>query len=73
MLDNICTFFADFTVNDFPLWVVLLICVGVFLASFMDAIAGGGGIIWALAEARSWPSATVKTTSECSAMQLCRS
>ena len=45
MLDNICTFFADFTVNDFPLWVVLLICVGVFLASFMDAIAGGGGII----------------------------
>ena len=45
MIDNICTFFAGFTVNGFPLWVVLLICVGVFLASFMDAIAGGGGII----------------------------
>lgn len=27
------------------LWVVLLICGGVFLGSFMDAIAGGGGII----------------------------
>ncbi len=32
-------------VDGFPLWVVLLLCVGVFLASFMDAIAGGGGII----------------------------
>ena len=31
--------------DGFPLWVVLLICLGVFLASFMDAIAGGGGII----------------------------
>lgn len=29
----------------YPLWVVLLVCVGVFLASFMDAIGGGGGII----------------------------
>ena len=29
------------TVNGFPLWVILLICCGVFLASFMDAIAGG--------------------------------
>ncbi len=28
-----------------PLWVVLLICAGVFCASFMDAIGGGGGII----------------------------
>lgn len=36
---------SGFTVNGFPLWVVLLICAGVFLASFMDAIAGGGGII----------------------------
>ena len=45
MIDNICTFFTGFTVNGFPLWIVLLICVGVFLASFMDAIAGGGGII----------------------------
>ena len=32
-------------IDGFPLWVVLLICLGVFLASFMDAIAGGGGII----------------------------
>lgn len=29
----------------YPLWVVLLICLGVFCASFMDAIGGGGGII----------------------------
>ena len=29
----------------YPLWVVLLIGVGVFCASFMDAIAGGGGLI----------------------------
>ena len=29
----------------YPIWVVLLICLGVFLASFMDAIGGGGGII----------------------------
>ena len=28
-----------------PLWVVLLICLGVFIASVMDGIAGGGGII----------------------------
>lgn len=33
------------TVNGLPWWVVLLIGCGVFLASFMDAIAGGGGII----------------------------
>lgn len=39
------SFFMDFTINGFPLWVVLLICLGVFLAAFMDAIAGGGGII----------------------------
>ncbi len=32
-------------IDGFPLWVVLLVCLGVFLASFMDAIAGGGGII----------------------------
>lgn len=38
-------FLTSVTLNGFPLWVVLLICVGVFLASFMDAIAGGGGII----------------------------
>jgi uncharacterized membrane protein YfcA len=29
----------------FPLWVVALLCLGVFCASFMDAIGGGGGII----------------------------
>ncbi len=29
----------------YPLWVVGLVCVGVFCASFMDAIGGGGGII----------------------------
>ena len=39
------SFLTDFSINGFPLWIVLLICVGVFLASFMDAIAGGGGII----------------------------
>ena len=33
------------TINGFPWWLVLLIGCGVFLASFMDAIAGGGGII----------------------------
>ncbi len=29
----------------YPLWAVALICAGVFLASFVDAIGGGGGII----------------------------
>ena len=38
-------FFTTIEISGFPLWVVLLICCGVFLASFMDAIAGGGGII----------------------------
>lgn len=33
------------TVDGFSLWTMLFICAGVFLASFMDAIAGGGGII----------------------------
>ena len=37
--------FTDLTVDGFALWIVLLVCCGVFLASFMDAIAGGGGII----------------------------
>ena len=36
---------TDVTVDGFALWIVLLLCLGVFLASFMDAIAGGGGII----------------------------
>ena len=36
---------TDITINGVsPGW-VLIICVGVFFASFMDAIAGGGGII----------------------------
>lgn len=29
----------------YPLWVIALICGGVFLASLVDAIGGGGGII----------------------------
>ena len=29
----------------YPLWALLLICGGVFLAGFVDAIGGGGGII----------------------------
>lgn len=29
----------------YPIWVIFLICAGVFCASFMDAIGGGGGII----------------------------
>ena len=39
------TVLTQFTVDGVALWVVLLICGGVFLGSFMDAIAGGGGII----------------------------
>lgn len=38
-------FLTSAVLDGFPLWVVLLICLGVFLASFMDAIAGGGGVI----------------------------
>lgn len=29
----------------YSIWIILLICVGVFLASVVDAIGGGGGII----------------------------
>jgi len=32
-------------ISGYPIWVVLLIGCGVFLASFVDAIGGGGGII----------------------------
>lgn len=39
------SFLTELTVDGFPLWTILLICAGVFLAGFMDAIAGGGGII----------------------------
>lgn len=35
------SFLTDITVDGVALWVVLLICVGIFLGSFMDAIAGG--------------------------------
>lgn len=45
MLDVLVHLFTEVTVDGFALWIVLLTCVGVFLASFMDAIAGGGGII----------------------------
>lgn len=38
-------FLSNFTLDGFPLWVVGLLCAGVFFASFLDAIAGGGGII----------------------------
>ena len=29
----------------YSIWVIALICIGVFLAGFMDSIAGGGGLI----------------------------
>lgn len=32
-------------INGIPIWTVLLIGAGVFVASFVDAIGGGGGII----------------------------
>ena len=44
-MNPILSLLTDVTVDGFALWIVLLICVGVFLGSFMDAIAGGGGII----------------------------
>ena len=44
-MESLLSFFTDVTVAGFSLWVVLMICAGVFLAAFMDAIAGGGGII----------------------------
>lgn len=39
------SFLTDITIDGVALWVVLLICLGIFLGSFMDAIAGGGGIV----------------------------
>ncbi len=45
MFSTILSPFTQFTVDGFPLWVILVICVGVFMAGFMDSIAGGGGII----------------------------
>lgn len=38
-------FLTSITIDGIALWVVLLVCVGVFLAGLMDGIAGGGGII----------------------------
>ena len=32
-------------IDGYPIWIVLLISCGVFVASFVDAIGGGGGII----------------------------
>ena len=32
-------------IAGYPVWKVLIICVGVFVASFIDAIGGGGGLI----------------------------
>ena len=32
-------------ISGYPIWLCLLICLGVFSASFVDAIGGGGGII----------------------------
>lgn len=37
--------FSNFTLDGISLGMLLLICVGIFLGAFMDAIAGGGGII----------------------------
>ena len=39
------SFLTNITIDGVALWVVLLICLGIFLGSFMDAIAGGGGIV----------------------------
>ena len=44
-MSSLVSVFTNITIDGFPLWIVLLISLGVFLASFMDAIAGGGGII----------------------------
>ena len=38
-------FLSEITVNGIELWVVLRCCCGGFLAAFIDAIGGGGGII----------------------------
>ena len=45
MLETILLPLTEWTVNGVALWAVLLCCVGVFIASFIDAIGGGGGII----------------------------
>ena len=45
MLETVLAPFIQMSINGIELWVVLLCCVGVFIASFIDAIGGGGGII----------------------------
>lgn len=44
-MDSLLSILTTTTVDGVALWVIGLICCGVFLASLMDAIAGGGGII----------------------------
>ena len=44
MSASVLTLFTETTLDGFPLWVVLLICGGVFLAGFMDAIAGAAAL-----------------------------
>lgn len=45
MLDTIFSPLTQITVNGIALWVVMLCCLGVFTAAFIDSIGGGGGII----------------------------
>lgn len=39
------SFLTEYTIDGIQLWIVLLVCCGIFLASFVDSIAGGGGVI----------------------------
>ena len=45
MLDTILSPLVEITINGIALWVVMLCCLGVFTAAFIDSIGGGGGII----------------------------
>ena len=42
---SILSALSQFTIDGISLWAVALVTLGVFFAGFMDAIAGGGGII----------------------------
>lgn len=42
---SILNLFTEVHIDGVALWAVLLVCIGVFFAGFVDAIAGGGGII----------------------------
>lgn len=42
---SLLMFLTGTQVDGVALWIILLMACGVFLASFLDAIAGGGGII----------------------------